>query len=290
MGPSPPPTTIITSTEMAGFLSDAFSILQYPFMQRALVAGLAIGFLCAVIGVFVTLRSMSFFSDAIAHAALAGIALGVLLGMDPVLAAVIFCVVVALGITYLTVRTELTSDTVIGVFFSGSMALGVLVIGFQKGYQTDLLSYLFGDILSVSDLDVVLALALTTLVVGLIFWRSTLLIKVALNRDLAQVEGVNAVAWDYLFMVLLALTVSVSLRIVGIVLVSALIIVPAAAARNLARDFRGLMGMAAAIGLVSAVVGLVASFYTDTPSGPTIVLMAIVIFVASFLGRLRRRM
>lgn len=262
--------------------------LQYPFMQRALLAGLTIGFLCAVVGVFVTLRSMSFFSDAISHAALAGIALGVLVGMNPVTAAVIFCVVVAAGITYLTFRTELTSDTVIGVFFSGSMALGVLVIGFQRGYQTDLLSYLFGDILSVSVLDVGLALALTLVVVGLIFRRSTLLIKVAFNRDLSRVEGVNAVAWDYLFMTLLALTVAVSLKIVGIVLVSALVIVPAAAARNLARDFRGLMVLAAGIGLVSAAAGLVASYYLNTPSGPTIVLVAIVFFIASFFGRLRR--
>ncbi|GAB4251869.1 MAG: metal ABC transporter permease [Thermoleophilia bacterium] len=267
---------------------EIFPFLQYPFMQRALLAGLTIGFLCAVVGVFVTLRSMSFFSDAISHAALAGIALGVLVGMNPVTAAVIFCVVVAVGITYLTFRTELTSDTVIGVFFSGSMALGVLVIGFQKGYQTDLLSYLFGDILSVSVLDVGLALALTLVVVGLIFRRSSLLIKVAFNRDLARVEGVNAVAWDYLFMTLLALTVAVSLKIVGIVLVSALVIVPAAAARNLARDFRRLMGLAAGIGLVSAAAGLVASYYLNTPSGPTIVLVAIVFFIASFFGRLRR--
>src|SRR5665648_133912 len=114
-------------------MTDLLPFLQYPFMQRALVAGVTVGFLCAVMGVYVTLRSMSFFSDAISHSALAGIALGVLLGIDPIVAAVVFSVAVAAGITYLTVRTELTSDTVIGVFFSGSMALGVLLIGLQKG-------------------------------------------------------------------------------------------------------------------------------------------------------------
>ena len=135
---------------MPTFVTQILPFLEYPFMQRALLASLAIGFLCAVMGVFVTLRSMAFFSDAISHSALAGIALGVLIGVDPVLAAVIFCVVVAAGIAFLTLRSDLASDTVIGVFFSGSMALGVLLIGFQQGYQTDLLSYLFGDVLAVT--------------------------------------------------------------------------------------------------------------------------------------------
>jgi ABC-type Mn2+/Zn2+ transport system permease subunit len=273
---------------MPAWLTSALPFLHYPFMQRALVAGLAVGLLCAVVGVFVTLRSMAFFSDAISHAALAGIALGVLLGIAPIPAAVIFCVAVAIGITFLTFRSDLTSDTVIGVFFSGSMALGVLIIGLQKGYQTDLLSYLFGDILAVSNADVVLSIGLAVVVVGLIFWRSTLLIKVAFNRDLAQVEGARVVLWDYLFMVLLALTVAVSLKIVGIVLVSALIIVPAATARNVARNFRSLMGVAVVVGLVSALAGLVGSYYLNTASGPTIVVVMILLFIVSFLGKLGR--
>jgi len=272
-----------------GALEQLLPFLQYPFMQRALVAGLAIGFLCAVVGVFVTLRSMSFFSDAISHAALAGIALGILLGIAPVPAAVVFCVVVALGITYLTFRTDLSSDTVIGVFFSGSMALGVLLIGLQQGYQTDLLSYLFGDILAISPLDVGLALVLTVVVVTVVFWRSTLLIKVAFNRDLAQVEGANVVLWDYVFMALLALTVAVSLKIVGIILVSALIIVPAASARNMAADFRTLVAIATAIGVAASVIGLTLSFYLNTASGPTIVMVMILVFIASFLTRAVRR-
>jgi ABC-type Mn2+/Zn2+ transport system permease subunit len=269
-------------------LEEALPFLAYPFMQRALMAGLAIGFLCAVVGVFVTLRSMSFFSDAISHAALAGIALGILLGVAPVPAAVVFCLVVAMGITYLTYRTELSSDTVIGVFFSGSIALGVLIISLQTGYQTDLLSYLFGDILAVTPVDVVLASVLALGVTGLVLTRTTLLVKVAFNRDLAQVEGVNVVAWDYIFMALLALTVAVSLKIVGIILVSALIIVPAASARNVAGNFRSLMAISVGIGLVSAVAGLVASYYLNTASGPTIVMVSIAIFVISLLARGRR--
>jgi zinc transport system permease protein len=262
-------------------LYDLLPILEYPFMQRALAAGVAVGFLCSVVGVFVTLRSMAFFSDAIAHSALAGIALGILFGMAPVPAAIIFCVVVAAGITYLTYRTELTSDTVIGVFFSGSIALGVLLMGLQEGYQTDLLTYLFGDVLAVSRLDVLLAVGLAVFVTTIVFGRSTLLVKIAFNRDLAQVEGAPVVVWDYIFMALLALTIAVSLKIVGIILVSALVIVPAATARNVARDFRSLMGLSVAVGLISAVGGLVASFYLNTASGPTIVMLSIVLFIIS---------
>jgi zinc transport system permease protein len=268
-------------------VSDVLTFLQYPFMQRALIAVVAVGILCAVVGVYVTLRSMSFFSDAISHSALAGIALGVLFGMDPVVAAVVFCVVIAAGMTYLTVHTELTSDTVIGVFFSGSMALGVLLIGLQKGYQTDLLSYLFGDVLAVSNLDVVLAGVLSAGVISVLFRRSTLMVKLAFNRDLAAVEGARVLVWDYVFMVLLALTVAVSVKIVGIVLVSALIIVPAAAARNVAPDFRALTGLAILFGLIGAVVGLIASYYLDTASGPTMVMVVIVIFVVTLIARRR---
>ena len=261
--------------------------LEYPFMQRALLVGTAIGFLCATIGVYVTLRSMAFFSDAIAHAALAGIALGVIFGIAPVPAAVLFTLVIAVGITYLTFHTELSSDTVIGVFFSGSLALGVLLIGMQEGYQTDLLSYLFGDILAVTQLDVLLALGLAALVMTVLFMRSGLLVKIAFNRDLAAVEGVRVVAWDYIFMTLLALTVAVSLKTVGIILVSALIIVPAAAARNVAPNFRVLMLLSIIIGVVSALSGLIVSYYLNTPSGPTIVLVSIGLFVLSFAGRRR---
>lgn len=272
---------------MPDTVTDLLPFLAYPFIQRALLAGVAVGVLCAVVGVFITLRAMAFFSDAIAHAALAGIALGILAGMDPVIAAVVFCVIIAIGITFLTYRTELTSDTVIGVFFSGSMALGVLIISFQEGYQADLLSYLFGDILAVSTLDTITAGLLAIPVVGIIMWRSTLLIKIAFNRDLAMVEGANPLLWDYVLMTLLALTVAVSLKIVGIVLVSALIIIPAAAARNVARNFRQLMGLAVIVGLVSALAGLVGSYYLNTASGPTIVMVAVAFFALSLTGRVR---
>ena len=124
---------------------------------------------------------------------------------------------------------------------------------------------------------------------GVLFRWSSVLIKIAFNRDLAEVEGVRAVAWDYLFMVLLALTVAVSLKLVGIVLVSALIIIPAAAARNVAPDFRVLMGLAAVIGVMSAASGLILSYYLDTASGPTIVMVAIAVFIASFAARAIRR-
>src|SRR5438105_15717292 len=140
--------------------------LEYPFMQRALAAGLLMGVLCPLLGVFVVIRRMSFFGDAIAHSAFTGIALGLLLGVDPSLAAVGFAVLVALGIGFLQARSQIPPDTIIGVFFSGAAALGILLIGLFQGYQTNLFTYLFGDILTIGWSDLA--------------WSATLLIGVGI--------------------------------------------------------------------------------------------------------------
>src|SRR5437763_15114034 len=162
-------------------------MIEYPFFQRALVAGLMMGALCPLLGVFVVIRRMSFFGDAIAHSAFTGIALGLLLGIEPFFAAVGFAVIVALGMGYLQARSRIPSDTVIGVFFSGAAALGILLIGLLQGYRTNLFSYLFGDILTIGWRELGIAGALM-LAVGLtVMAIRRPLLQVALNRDLAAV-------------------------------------------------------------------------------------------------------
>src|SRR5438105_6946881 len=158
--------------------------LEYPFMQRALAAGLLMGVLCPMLGVFVVIRRMSFFGDAIAHSAFTGIALGLLLGVDPSLTAVAFAVLVALGMGYLQSRSRIPSDTIIGVFFAGAAALGILLIGLLQGYRTDLFSYLLGDILTSGWPDLSLASGLL-LRVGVALWFTRRpLLQIALNRHL----------------------------------------------------------------------------------------------------------
>ncbi len=258
--------------------------LEYPFMQRALAAGLLMGALCPLLGVFVVIRRMSFFGDAIAHSAFTGIALGLLLGVEPGLAAVVFAIVVALGMGFLQARSRIPSDTIIGVFFSGAAALGILLIGLLQGYRTNLFAYLFGDILTIGWPDLRMTALLLVGVAGVIaaLWRP--LLQVALNRDLAAVQGVSVPAMEYTLMVLLAVTVAVSIKLVGILLVTALLIIPAAAARNVSGSVRQMCVLAVVFGEVAACAGLFGSYGLNTASGPTIVMASIALFIASLAG------
>ncbi|MEK7540350.1 MAG: metal ABC transporter permease [Patescibacteria group bacterium] len=264
-------------------------LLQFPFLQRALVVGILIGLTTAVLGVFVTLRKMSFFSDAISHSALVGIALGILLHLNPFLAAVGFVVLISLSMGFVTERTKLSPDTVIGVFFSSSVALGVLIISLLKGYRADLFAYLFGDILAVSQTDVWMSLILAAAVLGVMFWKGKAWIRLSLNPEMAQVDGLRVKIYDYIFLVIMALTVAVALKVIGIILVSALVIIPAAAAKGFAGNFRSLMLWSMLISIISAVAGLFLSFQFDTSSGPTIVLVATVFFLLSFIPQYLRK-
>lgn len=264
-------------------------LLQFPFLQRALVVGILIGLTTAVLGVFVTLRKMSFFSDAISHSALVGIALGILLHINPFLAAVGFVVLIAVSMGFVTERSKLSPDTVIGVFFSSSVALGVLIISLLKGYRADLFAYLFGDILAVSQTDVWLSLVLTVVVLGIMFWQGKAWIRLSLNPEMAQVDGLPVRVFDYVFLIVMALTVAVALKVIGIILVSALVIIPAAAAKGFAHNFRGLMIWAMLISIISSVLGLFLSFQFNTSSGPTIVLVATGFFLCSFIPQYLRK-
>ncbi|TAL18956.1 metal ABC transporter permease [Patescibacteria group bacterium] len=259
--------------------------LQYDFFVRALIAGVLIGILAANLGVFVIVRKMSFFSDAIAHASFTGVALGLLLGIHPLAGAAGFAVLIALLISKLGERRSLSLDTIIGVFFSTALALGVIVIGALKGYRVDLFGYLFGDILGVSALDNILIAVLTaaTVILLLIFFR--VWTKIAFHADLARVEGVNVSFQDRLFLVILALTIALGIRLVGAVLIGPLLIIPAATAKNIGWSMRSLVAVSTLVGIFSSLAGLIISYYANTASGPTVVLVSAAVFGLSFLAR-----
>lgn len=264
-------------------------ILHYAFMQRALLAGAVIGAVCAVVGVYVVLRGMSFIGAGIAHASFGGVALGFVLGVDPVLAAVVFCVATAWGIGFVTRRGQVREDTAIGIFFASTMALGILLIGLLHGYHIDVFGYLFGSILAVTTQDLWATLGLgagVLLVVGAFFKE---LLFVTFDPEMAQVTGLPAGKLYFLLLSLVALTVVLSIKVVGIVLVSALIVTPAAAAYQLTEDFRRMMALAVLVGVASALGGLLLSYVLDTASGATIVLLATLVFFVSALASPRRR-
>ena len=264
-------------------------ILGYAFMQRALCAGVLIGAVCATIGVYVVLKVLSFICAGIAHASFGGVALGFLVGVNPVLTAVVFCLATAWGIGLVARKGQVKEDTAVGVFFASTMALGILFIGLMQGYNVDLFGYLFGSILAVTEQDLWITLGLgmgVLIVVGLFFKE---LVFVTFDPEMAEVTGVPAGKVYFLLISLIALAVVLSIKVVGIVLVSALIVTPAAAAYQLTEDFQWMMVLAVLIGVGSAVGGLLLSYPLNTASGATIVLLATSIFFIAGMVSPRRR-
>jgi ABC-type Mn2+/Zn2+ transport system permease subunit len=264
-------------------------LLGFAFMQRALLAGAIIGAVCAIVGMYVVLKGLSFIGAGIAHASFGGVALGFLLGVNPLLTAIGFCLATAWGIGLVARKSQVKEDTAIGIFFASTMALGILFIGLMQGYNVDLFGYLFGSILAVGEEDVWITLGLgvvVLVVVGLLFKE---LMFVTFDAETAEVTGVPAGKVYFVLITLIALTVVLSIKVVGIVLVSALIVTPAAAAYQLTEDFRRMMALAVVIGAGSAVGGLLLSYPLNTASGATIVLLATLVFFGAALVSPRRR-
>lgn len=262
--------------------------LSYPFIQRALLASVMVGVLCPFVGNFVVLRRMSFFSDAISHSAFAGIAAGALFGVDLSLSSVVVAILIALLIAFLSERTTLSHDTVIGIAFSGAIATGMLIMGMLKGYRADLFTFLFGDILAITNNDLFLILIISIVTIAILFAFLKPLLQITFNRDLARVEGINVRFFEYLLFLIIAIVITVSLKIVGIILVTSLLIVPAASAKNLASSMMGLFVLSSLFGVLSGIVGLTGSIYLNTSSGPTIVLVSIGIFFLTMVKQARR--
>ncbi|MFM8361034.1 MAG: metal ABC transporter permease [Verrucomicrobiota bacterium] len=266
-------------------------MLSEPFMQRALLAALFLGPMCGLLGVFVTARRMSFFSDTVAHAALAGVAAGFLLGFEePTVAVVAFCLAVALAMLWLKERTDLLNDTILALLLSSSVALGVVLLSLQRSRWAELDKYLFGDILSVGWSDVSLT-AVVALGTGLVlFLQLNALVLVTAHEDLAHVSGLPVRRLNYAFVILLTLTVSLGVRLLGVILITSLVVLPAAAARNLARNLRQQILGSIALGGLGAAGGVLVSYPTNLPTGPTVTLSLAALFAVSLgVSLLRRR-
>ncbi len=262
--------------------------LALPFMQRALVGGLLVGFLASYYGVFVVQRGLSFLGSGLAHAAFGGVALGLLLGTEPLYVAVPFTVAVALGISWLRDRSELGADTAVGIFFSVSVALGVVFLALKRTYTADAMNFLFGSILSVtrSDLWITGAVVLVTLLCWPLWGRWAF---ATFDRELALADRLSVRRHDYTLSVLIAVTVVVAVKVVGIVLISAFLVIPAATARLAARTFLSMTVLSVAIGMLSSQAGLWASYVLDLPTGATIILVQAALFACLFGAQAARR-
>lgn len=254
------------------------------FMTRATLAGIGVALAAAPLGCFVVWRRMAYFGDATAHAAILGVALSLTFQISIFAGAVAVAMIMAMTVTLLAGRGY-AMDTLLGVLAHSALAFGLVAVSFLSGVRIDLMAYLFGDILAVSRADLAVIWGGAALVVGLIAWRWSPLLTATLNEELAYASGHNPKREQFILTVSLAITVAVAIKVVGVLLIAAMLIIPAAAARNLARTPEAMAVIAALIGAVSSVVGLRAAYVLDTPAGPSIVCVAAVLFACfSILG------
>ncbi len=263
-------------------------IFSLQFMQNAFLAGMMLSFVLAVVSFFVVLRRLSFIGVGVAHSAFGGVALGALLGISPTLTAIGFAVVISNAIGYIGKEGHLGTDTAIGIFFPLAMALGVIFIGMSDQYNVDLFGYLFGNILAITRQDLIIIAILGGLVLlsTVMFFKE--LLFVAYDREVAFVSGMPVAFLDHFLLTILALSVVISMKIIGIILVSALLVIPGAAASQITHRYNSMIVISILIALISTSGGLIISYYADLPSGATIVTLASLIFFATFfIGRTR---
>jgi len=265
---------------MIGWLTDPFTL---GFMQRALVASIIVGVVCAVIGCYVVLRSMAFLGDALAHAILPGVAVAYLLGANLVAGALVAGLVVAVGISFVSRGGTIREDTAIGIFFAAALALGVVLISTMHTYAVDLTHVLFGNVLGVTVTDLWISGLLAFAVLGAILLLYKRLLVVSFDPVLGQTLGLHTHALRTGLFLMLAATIVVALRTVGVGLVAAMLVTPPAAAYLLTRRLPIMMAVSALIGILSAVGGLYASYYLNVASGGAMVLVATAVFVLAFL-------
>jgi ABC-type Mn2+/Zn2+ transport system permease subunit len=260
-----------------------FEPLMYVFMQRALLAALMVGVVCSVVGCYVVLRSMAFLGDALAHAILPGVAIAYLIHGNLTVGALIAAIVVALGIGFVSRQGVIREDTAIGILFAAALSLGVVLISSIQTYAVDLSHILFGNVLGVSTADLWLTggLGLVVLLSVIVCYRPFLVIS--FDPVLAATLRLPAGLLNNLMLVLLALTIVVSLQTVGVGLVAAMLVTPAATAYLLTRRLRNMMLVSAGFGALASLVGLYISYYANVVSGAAVVLTATVFFLLAFL-------
>ncbi|MBM4122433.1 MAG: metal ABC transporter permease [Nitrospira sp.] len=266
-------------------------MLAYEFMQRSLLAAALVGAVCSVIGVFVVLRGLAFVGAGTAHAAFAGVAFAYLVGLPPLPLAVVFGLVTVWITGVMEEQGRMKLDVSIGILYTATMALAILFIGLMKGYNAEVYGYLFGSVLSVTPEELRAILLLSLIVMGVLLAFSKELYFIAFDQEMAEASGVPARRIFYLLLTLVALTVVVSLKTVGAILVFAMILIPASTAYQLTHSLSRMTAYAVTIGVASAVGGVLLSYVWDLPSGPAIVLLATTLFFLSVLlspKRLRR--
>lgn len=255
------------------------------FLLLALLAGMAVAVVAGPLGSFAVWRRMAYFGDTLAHSALLGVTFGVLLDINLNLAVALGCLLLALILVALQHNRFLATDTLLGILSHSTLALGLVCVSFFSESRIDLLAYLFGDILAVSLTDVISVWVIAIAVLGALIWLWRPLLAITVHEDLAQVEGVPVAKVRTALMLLMALVIAIAMKVVGVLLITALLIIPAAASRRLASTPEQMALIAGLLGALAVVAGLAASYWWDSPAGPAIVLSATLFFSLTLLKK-----
>ncbi|MDI6601045.1 MAG: metal ABC transporter permease [Thermoanaerobacteraceae bacterium] len=260
-------------------------ILSYAFMQRAFAAGIMIAIICSIIGTFIVLRRMSMIGDALSHVSLSGVAAGMLLGFYPFLGALVMSALAALFIEFLRNYFKKYAEISLAVVMSGGIGLATILISLGRAFNVDIFSYLFGSIVAVTPADLWLILAVGIFILLSMIYIYRRLFYMTFDEDAAKFSGVNTGAINIFFTILTALTVALSIRVVGTLLVSSLMVIPAAVGIQIGKSFKATMAISIIVALVSVIVGLIASFIWNLAPGGTIVITSVLILVVVLLWK-----
>ncbi len=255
------------------------------FLLYALLAGLGVALVAGPLGSFAVWRRMAYFGDTLAHSALLGIAFGLLLQINISLAVTLGCLLLALILVLLQQNRFIATDTLLGILSHSTLALGLVTVSLISDARIDLMAYLFGDLLSANGSDVITIYVVAAVVIFSLIWLWKPLLAITVHEDLARVEGVPVTAVRTGLMLLMALVIAIAMKVVGVLLITALLIIPAAASRRLSNTPEQMAMIASLLGCLSVCIGLAASFYWDTPAGPSVVLSASALFVATLLKK-----
>lgn len=266
------------------------ALFNYSFIQNALIAGILASIVCGIIGTIIVEKKLVMMSGGIAHTSFGGIGLGYLIGIEPILGAFLFSILAALGISYIGRGAKTNSDSLIGIFWSMGMAIGILFVAMMPGYPPDMTSYLFGDILTVSTtylyiMGIVVFIIVVTIMLLFNYWRAYLF-----DEEFSKVLGVPTIFIENLLFILIALTIVVLLKVVGMILVIALLTIPPAIAKFFTYDLKKMMILSIMVGIILCILGLYISYQFNIASGATIILLSgITYFLSTFISRGRKK-
>jgi zinc transport system permease protein len=262
-----------------------FDIIQYGFMQRALISAIAISIICSIVGLFLVLKRHSLFGDALAHVAFGGISLGLFTGVYPLWTAYIVAILSAVGVNKLRESTKIPPDSSIAVLLTSGLAIGVILISISGGFTLDLFSFLFGNILLVSNDDLIMILITDAIVIPVIYIFYKKLVLIIFDENQAKVSGLNVTWINTLFIILASITIMASIRLVGVLLISSLIVVPNITALMLGKGFKKTLFISCAVSVFSVVFGIIISYYSDLAPSGTIVLTMVSMFLITIFAK-----